>query len=71
MKFQDDISNVNIYIHTYIHTYIHSDKPKPKCPPLFQSLGHKKEQGKLHMFLNVRELRSNKLGRKKEKSMMI
>ena len=29
MKFQDDIS---------IHT--HTDKPKPICPPLFQSWGH-------------------------------
>ena len=28
MKFQDDISNMN--------TYIHTDKPKPICPPLFQ-----------------------------------
>ena len=35
MKFQDDISNMN--------TYIHTDKPKPICPPLFQSWGHKKE----------------------------
>ena len=34
MKFQDDISNMN--------TYIHTDKPKPICPPLFQSWGHKK-----------------------------
>ena len=32
MKFQDDISNMN--------TYIHTDKPKPICPPLFQSWGH-------------------------------
>ena len=38
MKFQDDISNMN----TYIHTYIHTDKPKPICPLLFQSWGHKK-----------------------------
>ena len=38
MKFQDDISNMN--------TYIHTDKPKPICPPLFQSWGHKK-----HAFL--------------------
>ena len=37
MKFQDDISNMN----TYIHTYIHTDKLKPICPPLFQSWGHK------------------------------
>ena len=36
MKFQDDISNMN----THIHTYIHTDKPKPICPPLFQSWGH-------------------------------
>ena len=44
MKFQDDISNMNTYIHTYIptyiHTYIHTDKPKPICPLLFQSWGH-------------------------------
>ena len=33
MKFQDDISNMN--------THIHTDKPKPICPPLFQSWGHK------------------------------
>ena len=33
MKFQDDISNMN--------TYIHTDKQKPICPPLFQSWGHK------------------------------
>ena len=33
MKFQDNISNMN----TYTHTYIHTDKPKPICPPLFQS----------------------------------
>ena len=37
MKFQDEISN----LHTYIHTYTHTDKPKPICPPLFQSWGHK------------------------------
>ena len=37
MKFQDDISNMN----TYIRTYIHTDKPKPICPLLFQSWGHK------------------------------
>ena len=32
MKFQDDISNMN----TYIHTYIHTDKPKPICPHFFK-----------------------------------
>ena len=32
MKFQDDISNMN--------THTHTDKPKPICPPLFQSWGH-------------------------------
>ena len=37
LKFQDDISNMN----TYIRTYIHTDKPKPICPLLFQSWGHK------------------------------
>ena len=33
MKFQDDIWNMN--------THTHTDKPKPICPPLFQSWGHK------------------------------
>ena len=42
MKFQDDISNMNTYIHTYVHTYKHTDKPKPICPLLFQSWGHNK-----------------------------
>ena len=32
MKFHDDISNMN--------THTHTDKPKPICPPLFQSWGH-------------------------------
>ena len=39
MKFQDDISNMNTYIHTYIRTYIHTDKPKPICPPHFFKVG--------------------------------
>ena len=26
MKFQDDISNMNTYIHTYIHTYIRTSR---------------------------------------------
>ena len=38
MKFQDTISNMNTY--TRMHT--HMDKPKPICPSLFQSWGHKK-----------------------------
>ena len=37
MKFQNYISNMN----TYVRTYIHTDKPKPICPLLFQSWGHK------------------------------
>ena len=37
MKFEDDISNMN----THKHTHTHMDKPKPICPPLFQSWGHK------------------------------
>ena len=41
MKFQDDISNMNTCTHTHTHTYIHTDKPKPICPPLIQSWGHK------------------------------
>ena len=39
MKFQDDISNMNTYIHTYIRTYRHTDKPKPICPPHFFKVG--------------------------------
>ena len=31
--------------HEYIHTYIHTDKPKPICPPLFQSWGHNQPAG--------------------------
>ena len=26
MKFQDDISNMNTYVHTYIHTYIRTGR---------------------------------------------
>ena len=26
MKFQDDISNMNTYIHTYVHTYIRTSR---------------------------------------------
>ena len=42
MKFQDDISNMNTYIHTYIHTNIHTDKPKPICPHFFKVGGIKR-----------------------------
>ena len=55
MKFQDDILNMN----TYIHTYIHTDKPKPICPPLFQSWGHKddlsikKKMSSLPQFITI------------------
>ena len=38
MKFQADISMP----HTHTQTYIHTDKPKPICPRLFKSWGHKK-----------------------------
>ena len=37
MKFQDDISNMNTYIHTYIHTY---GQAETICPRLLQSWGH-------------------------------
>ena len=36
MKFQDDISNMNTYIHTYVRT-----SRNQYAPPLFQSWGHK------------------------------
>ena len=51
MKFQDDISNMN----TYIRTYIHTDKPKPICPPLFQSWGHKNASGSIlqHIYMYI------------------
>ena len=45
MKFQDDISNMNMYVRTYIHT----DKPKPICLLLFQSWGHNEKACFLHM----------------------
>ena len=35
MKFQDDISNMNTYIHTYVRT-----SRNQYAPPLFQSWGH-------------------------------
>ena len=47
MKFQDDISNMNTYIHTYVRTYIHTyirtyirTSRNEYAPPLFQSWGH-------------------------------
>ena len=46
MKFQDDISNMK-------HTYIHTDKPKPICPPLFQSWGHKNQKSTIKPMLQV------------------
>ena len=40
MKFPDDISNMNTYIHTYVRTYIRTSRNQ-YAPPLFQSWGHK------------------------------
>ena len=34
------------YTHTHTHTHIHTDKPKPICPPLFQSWRHNQDQGR-------------------------
>ena len=39
MKFQDDISNMN--------TYIHTDKPKPICPHFFKVGGIMKDWSRL------------------------
>ena len=36
MKFQDDISNMNTYIHTYIHTY---GQAETNMPPHFFKVG--------------------------------
>ena len=44
MKFQDDISMLHTRTHTHKHTNTHTDKPKPICPPLFQSWGHNKSK---------------------------
>ena len=44
MKFQDDISNMNTYIHTYVRTYIRTSRNQ-YAPPLFQSWGHNKKKG--------------------------
>ena len=34
MKFQDDISNMNTYIHTYVRTYIHTyGQAETNMPP--------------------------------------
>ena len=40
MKFQDDISNMNTYIHTYIHTHIHTyGQAETNMPPHFFKVG--------------------------------
>ena len=40
MKFQDDISNMNTYIHTYIHTYVHTyGQAETNMPPHFFKVG--------------------------------
>ena len=40
MKFQDDISNMNKYVHTYIHTYIHTyGQAETKYVPYFFKVG--------------------------------
>ena len=36
MKFQDDISNMNTYVHTYIHTY---GQAETNMPPHFFKVG--------------------------------
>ena len=33
---------IHTYLHTYTLTHTHTVKPKPICPPLFQSWVHKK-----------------------------
>ena len=48
MKFQDDISMP--------HTPTH--KPKPICPPLFQSWGHKKNASERSEFFFFRTVRT-------------
>ena len=40
MKFQDDISNINTYIHTYVRTYIHTyGQAETNMPPHFFKVG--------------------------------
>ena len=40
MKFQDDILNMNTYIHTYIHTYVHTyGQAETNMPPHFFKVG--------------------------------
>ena len=41
MKFQDDISNMNTYIHTYIHTYGQAETNMPPPPHFFKVGGIK------------------------------
>ena len=38
MKFQDDISNMNTYIHTYVRTYIRTSRNQ-YAPPHFFKVG--------------------------------
>ena len=44
MKFQDDISNMNTYVHTYIHTYIRTSRNQ--YVPYFFKVGGIKKSGR-------------------------
>ena len=50
--------------HEYTHT--HTDKPKPICPPLFQSWGHNYDQYKKARNLVISELRKAKYYHEKD-----
>ena len=47
MKFQDDISNMNTYIHTY-------GQAETNMSPLFQSWGHNDDPGLTLTYFTVR-----------------
>ena len=53
MKFQDDISNMNTYIHTYVRTYIRTSRNQ-YAPPLFQSWGHNYAHENLFTYVKDR-----------------
>ena len=53
MKFQDDISNMNTYIHTYVHTY---GQAETNMPPHFFKVGGIKSGDTIFTIITLWEL---------------
>ena len=58
MKFQDDISNMNTYIHTYVHTY---GQAETNMPPHFFKVGGIKIPTYLPALNNLGRVTANKI----------